>query len=444
MKSNGKGIRRWKQYSGYKDSGVEWLGQVPKHWSAAPLYARYIVQLGKMLDAKRITGEHLAPYVRNVDVQWDRINVEDLPEMDFTPADRERFSLRRGDLLVCEGGEVGRAAIWSGELAECYYQKAIHRLRPLGQHDLPRFFRYVLFMAAQMGVFVAEGNQNTIDHLTAEKLRKHRFPFPPLNEQEAVVSFLDRETAKIDPLISKKERLLELLQEKRTALISRAVTKGLNLRVPMKDSGVEWLGKIPSHWEVIQSKRVFRVRNEPAAETDEQLTASQKYGMLPQEKFIELEGRRVVATLKGTESLRHVEPNDFVISLRSFQGGIEWCGLRGSVTFHYIVLRPVKPFHPAYFGYLFKSSVYIQALRSTTDFIRDGQDLRYSHFMLVPLPVVPLDEQIAIAAFLDQETARIDSLVKKVQSAIERLREYRTALISAVVTGKIDVREEVA
>ena len=114
------------------------------------------------------------------------------------------------------------------------------------------------------------------------------------------------------------------------------------------------------------------------------------------------------------------------------------------MTFHYVVLKPVKTLHPAYFGYLFKSSVFIQALRATTDFIRDGQDLRYSHFVLVPLPAVPLDEQAAIAAYLDHETAKLDSLIGVTQTTIDKLREYRTALISAAVTGKIDVREEIA
>jgi type I restriction enzyme S subunit len=213
-----------------KNSGVEWLGKIPAHWSAAPVYAKYEVQLGKMLDAKRITGEHLAPYLRNVDVQWDDINVEGLPEMDFTGANRARFSLRAGDLLVCEGGEVGRAAIWSGQIAECYYQKAIHRLRPFTRNELARFLYYVLFVAARTGVFVAEGNQNTIDHLTAEKLRKHRFPFPPFNEQESVVAYLDRETAKIDALVAKVQEVIDRLREYRTALISAAVTGKIDVR----------------------------------------------------------------------------------------------------------------------------------------------------------------------------------------------------------------------
>ena len=208
----------------------------------------------------------------------------------------------------------------------------------------------------------------------------------------------------------------------------------------MKDSDVRWLGEVPAHWEVVQSRRLFLARNEPAQETDQQLTASQKYGMLPQTEFVELEGRRVVEIIKGTDSLRHAEPNDFIISLRSFQGGIEWCKIAGAVTFHYVVLVPVKHVHPPFFAHLFKSISYIQALRSTTNLIRDGQDLRYSHFVQIDLPIVPIGEQKEIAAFLDREKAKFDTLSAEAQHAIDLLQERRTALISAAVTGQIDVR----
>src|SRR5207248_1924111 len=129
--------------SSLKSSGLDWIGQIPGHWAVAPVYSRYEVQLGKMLDEKRITGQHLAPYLRNVDVQWDRVVVTNLPEMDFDHEDRVKFSLQAGDLLICEGGEAGRTAVWRGEIPECYYQKAIHRLRPRSVCDYPRFFYYL-------------------------------------------------------------------------------------------------------------------------------------------------------------------------------------------------------------------------------------------------------------------------------------------------------------
>jgi type I restriction enzyme S subunit len=118
-----------------------------------------------------------------------------------------------------------------------------------------------MYMVAKRGVFAGSGNQNTIDHLTAIQLKHYRFPFAPAHEQRAITAFLDRETARIDALVARKERLIELLQEQRTALITRAVTKGLGPSVPMKHSGVEWLGEIPAHWEVNRTKLAARLRS---------------------------------------------------------------------------------------------------------------------------------------------------------------------------------------
>ena len=127
-----------------RDSGIQWLGVIPAHWKTPPVYARFVVQLGKMLDEKRIKGAHLAPYLRNIDVQWGAINTADLPEMDFDEDDRRRYALRVDDILVCEGGEMGRCALWDGTHPECYYQKALHRLRSTGGEDEPAFFVLVM------------------------------------------------------------------------------------------------------------------------------------------------------------------------------------------------------------------------------------------------------------------------------------------------------------
>ena len=213
-----------------KDSGIEWLGEIPAHWDIAPMYARYEVALGKMLDAKQVTGESLGKYLRNVDVQWDAVQVEDLPEMDFSQSERNRYLLRPGDLLVCEGGEVGRTAIWRGELNECFYQKAIHRVRPRSDSEIPRFFYFLMYAVAKRGVFTAGGNPNTIDHLTAVQLRHYRMPFPSAGEQRAIVAFLDHQTARADDLIAKVRQAIDNLDEFRTALISVAVTGKIDIR----------------------------------------------------------------------------------------------------------------------------------------------------------------------------------------------------------------------
>jgi type I restriction enzyme, S subunit len=215
-----------------KPSGIEWLGDVPEHWSVAPVNSRYSVQLGKMLDTTKITGEHLRPYLRVFDVQWGSINTADLPEMDFDDECRKKFRLVPGDLLINEGGSYpGRSAIWVGQIEECYYQKAIHRLRPRRfEEDNSKFCFYLMCWATNYGVFVAGGNESTIEHLPAEKLRRYRFAFPPMTEQRSIVGYLDQQTSKLDALNVAVQRAIDLLQERRTALISAAVTGKIDVR----------------------------------------------------------------------------------------------------------------------------------------------------------------------------------------------------------------------
>jgi type I restriction enzyme, S subunit len=215
-----------------KHSGVEWLGEVPTHWDVVPVAYRYEVQLGRMLNEERSSGENLRPYLRVFDVQWGKINVEDLPAMDFPEDARARYRLRDGDLLVNEGGSyVGRSAIWRAELEECYYQKALHRLRAHSKiKDTAEFFFYIMEFATQYGVFVASGNQTTIDHLTAEQLRRYQFAFPPLPEQIQIIEFIQRQCSKLDILSADAESTIALLKERRAALISAAVTGKIDVR----------------------------------------------------------------------------------------------------------------------------------------------------------------------------------------------------------------------
>jgi type I restriction enzyme S subunit len=213
-----------------RDSGVEWLGEVPAHWATAKLGHRYEVLLGKMLDARKVSGDHLGRYLRNTDVQWDRINEDGLPEMDFRSHERERYSVRKGDLIVCEGGEIWRCAIWSRDYP-CFYQKALHRLRPRhSAEDVPRFMFYHLFLAVTQERFIAGSEKATIAHLPAESFRQYRFTFPTREEQQAIVDVLDAKTMKFDELEAKAQELIEFLQDRRTALISAAVTGKIDVR----------------------------------------------------------------------------------------------------------------------------------------------------------------------------------------------------------------------
>lgn len=213
-----------------KPSGIDWLGDVPEHWEVQPIYARYEQVLGKMLDQAKQSGINSMPYLRNIDVQWDFINISDLPLIDIRESEIERFTVKKGDLLVCEGGEVGRSAIWWGEDHKFAFQKAIHRLRPLTQYENPRYLFYVMKFASDKGAFLANSNPNTIPHLTGEQLRLYRFPKPPISEQEAIVKALDKSGVEFSSLLNESEKAISLLQERRTALISAAVTGKIDVR----------------------------------------------------------------------------------------------------------------------------------------------------------------------------------------------------------------------
>jgi type I restriction enzyme, S subunit len=201
-----------------------------------------------------------------------------------------------------------------------------------------------------------------------------------------------------------------------------------------KESKLEWLGDVPEHWEVEYSKWLFQERNNKAKATDEMLTASQKYGVIPQKMFMKLEQQKVVQVQKGHGILKKVLKDDFVISMRSFQGGIEFCSYNGAVSSAYVPLEPKKRELSCFFKYLFKSKPFIQALQATSNLVRDGQALRYNNFIQVRLLVPTSEEAESISNFLDHETAKIDTLIAKQEKLIELLKEKRQAVISHAVT----------
>lgn len=202
----------------------------------------------------------------------------------------------------------------------------------------------------------------------------------------------------------------------------------------MKDSGIEWIGEIPEGWEVIPAKFLFKNSDIRRIADDEQLTSSQQFGIISQKDYTELTGSKVVLANKGLSDWKHVEPFDFIISLRSFQGGLEMSEITGCITWHYIVLKPCHKICSYYYKWLFKSDSYIRALQRTCSFIRDGQDLRYSNFIQVPLFEPPLAEQEKIADYLNAECFRIDAMLTKTRTSIEEYKKLKQAVITQAVT----------
>ncbi len=447
-------LQRFKPYPAYKDSGVEWLGEIPAHWEVKRL------KFGAELNPSPLNTLRLS---QGVDVSF--VPMEAVGEhggLDLTrtkPYDEVSSGytyFADGDVIVAKITpcfENGKGALAAGLMnGSAFGTTELHVLRALDAIDRSYLFYATLadaFRRLGEAEMYGAGGQKRVPE-TFVKDFKH--PIPPVPEQRAIAAFLDRETARIDALVAKKERLIELLQEKRTALITRAVTKGLDPTVPMRDSGVEWLGEIPAHWEV---KRLWH------------LTPAERrimYGIVLPGPNVDdgvpiVKGGDVAADRLRLDRLnrttREIEAGYVRSRLRA--GDLVYA-IRGSIGEVAIVPREIEganltqdaariaytdATHGPWLLHALKSRVVFGqleagALGATIRGI-NIRDLKRTN-----LVVPPIAEQRVIAAFLDRETARIDALIAKVREAIERLRELRTALISAAVTGKIDVREEAA
>jgi type I restriction enzyme S subunit len=205
------------------------LGTIPENWGVAKIGWEYDIQLGKMLDESEITGDNLKPYLRNKDVQWWEINTDDLPQMDFTEREQSKYQLQEGDILVCEGGEGGRSAVWRGSDDEIYYQKALHRVRTQNSEQVPEFFCYFMEFAVKQNLFSSKANQSTIEHVTVEKLSNQEIPVPPYEQQREITESLSDTMGKIESAEGDLDSILNLLEEKREALIAAAVTGQIDM-----------------------------------------------------------------------------------------------------------------------------------------------------------------------------------------------------------------------
>ncbi len=422
-----------KKYDQYKSTASRWLEKIPIHWNE--LYIQQVSHERKVKNTGNIEKLVLSLSYGNI-IRKKNIDAglvaKDLSTyqiveplniiLRFTDLQNDHKSLRTG--LVRERGIISSA-----------YTCIVPEMNAA-------YLYYLLHSYDTRKVFYGMGG-GVRQSIGFEDIRHMQIPVPPNKEQSQIAHYLDWQLSKINHLIHSYQKQIKLLEERKVALIDHAVTKGIDSKAPMKSISGNWMGAIPAHWRMIPSKRVFVEGKERRRNGDISATASQKYGIISQEEYMRRENRRIVVANQSLDDWKHVEPGNFVISLRSFQGGIELCEITGCVTWHYIVLLPQEMVCKQYFKWLLKSKSYIKALQGTSEFIRDGQDLRYSNFVKVDLPLIPMDEQIEIAEYITTEVAKIDNALPTFQKEIELLREYRTRLISDVVTGKIDVRDVV-
>ncbi|WMQ89727.1 restriction endonuclease subunit S (plasmid) [Enterobacter hormaechei] len=424
-------MSQYRAYPAYKDSGVEWIGQVPEHWKVAR-----IKRLASLRNERRNDVSTDTIYIGLEDVEAGSGQYKPTNGSSRQSEDSTVGIFYEGDVLYGKLRPYLRKAIVS-EMAGCC---STEFLVLMAEKTEPRWLQEWLLTPDVTHQIESGCEGAKMPRADWWHIGSIEVVYPDQPERAQILTTLDRETARIDALIEKKTRFIELLKEKRQALITHAVTKGLDPNVKMKDSGVEWIGQVPEHWEVVPSTWLFVESKERAHEDDQHLSATQKYGVISLADYERLEGRQVTHAVKNLEQRKHVELDDFVISMRSFQGGIERVKALGCVRSSYVVIQAGDGADKNYFAYLFKSGSYIQGLQATSSFIRDGQDLNYGNFRQVRLPKPGSDEQMQIAKFLDQETARIDALTRTTEQSITLLKERRAAFITAAVTGQIDLR----
>ncbi len=429
------------RYPEYKDSGVEWLGEVPAHWTVAPLKRGFSVTLGKMLQPDSSgPDDELVPYLRAANIQWTGVDVSDIKQMWLSPRDRVQLALQLGDLLVSEGGDVGRSCLWGDEIANCSFQNSVNRVRAI-QGGSTRFLYYWMSTIKDKGYVDVLCNKSTIAHFTAEKVAAVSVPFPSANEQSGIATFLDHETAKIDALVAEQEKLIALLQEKRQAVISHAVTKGLDPNVPMKDSGVEWLGEVPGHWSVTRIATVFREVSELGNDDLPILSVSIHDGVSNKE-LDEAEMDRKVTRSEDRSKYKAVSPGDLTYNMmRAWQGAFGAVTVQGQVSPAYVVARPTSEIETTFVEQLLRTPKAVEQMRRHSRGVTDFRlRLYWEEFKNIRIALPSVDEQCSILEAIAENTGRFEGLIAEAQSAINLLQERRTALISAAVTGQIDVR----
>jgi type I restriction enzyme S subunit len=428
------------RYPKYKASGVEWLAEVPESWEV-----RRIKHLGKTITGGTPKTEEPeywtdgdVPWLPSGKVQNNSIHKEDADTFITKRALAESAAklIRPGSALIAlTGATCANAAFLTFESTA---NQSVVGIEPKLNAD-GRFIYYsLLSQREQVLTHKSGGAQGGINQ---EDVRNLVITAPAIAEQTAIAEFLDRETGKIDGLVAEQRRLMELLKEKRQAVISHAVTKGLNPHAPMKPSGIEWLGDVPEHWDCVRNKVIFEeISERSVSDEGELMTVSHITGVSPRSsKDVNM---FLAETLEGYKKCRR---GDLVINtMWAWMGALGCSPCDGLVSPAYNIYRPrsAKRLSPAYYDYLCRLPAHVVTMKANSTGVWESRLRLYpTAFLSMRLPVPPLEEQLSIIEYLNIQSERWDTLTAEAQRAIDFLQERRTALISAAVTGQIDVRQ---
>lgn len=421
-----------------KDSGVQWIGEIPKTWSVSKVGMFYEVVLGKMLQSeKNAKTDIYADYLCAANVGNNTLKLGSLKQMWFSEKDCKQYEIQTGDLIVVEGGDVASSAIVQIPIKNLYIQNALHRVRSKNG-CLLEYLRYNLMMAKTQGYISLVCNKATIAHFTKDKFVQLPLLVLPISEQQNIVDYLNYKCTQVDTLVSNVQAQIEKLKAYKQSLITEIVTKGLDPTAPMKDSGIEWVGEIPAHWEVMRGKVLFVESDARSADgSEELLTVSQYTGITPRSQknvnmfeALTLEGYKIC-------DVGDIAANTMWL----WAGAIGVSAYSGVISPSYNVYRQkAENFVPGYLDCLLRAPMLVQEYASRSTGIRASRLRLYpKDFLDIMFPVPPFGEQQEIMRVLSDKFAAVDKLIAIKESKIEKLEQYKKSLIYEYVTGKREV-----
>lgn len=428
-----------------KDSGVEWIGEIPKDWEI--IKTKYVADISiglvTTMTANYVDNLDDGVYlIRNGDIRLNKISKEKMVYISrkFVEQNASR-QLLENDIVTVHTGYIGTSAIiredFIGSVGFATIQSRPN-LNIINERYLCWFYNSPFFIKQCMLHNTGDGRQN----LNLYDFVDFYVYQPPLAEQQQIADYLDTKCSEIDATAEDIQKEISLLEDYKKSLITEAVTKGLNPDAEMKDSGIEWIGQIPKDWSLKKGKYLFVQRNDRGNDENLQLLSpSQKFGVIPQSLLEDLTTQTTVKLKENTDlsTLKTVHKGDFCISLRSFQGGFEYSEYEGVVSPAYQIFYKKEDLVNTYYKYIFKDSSFISKMNSYTMSLRDGKNISYFDFGNTYLPLPTVCEQQQIADFLDTQCSEIDAIIADKKRQLDILAEYKKSLIYEYVTGKKEV-----
>ncbi|WP_097558681.1 restriction endonuclease subunit S [Escherichia coli] len=428
-------ISEMPKYEAYKDSGVEWIGAIPVHWNSFPLCAK-----SKLKSISNNENEELlSVYLDKGVIKFDDV---DAKRTNTTSSDLTKYQLvDPGDFVL------NNQQAWRGSVGVSDYRGIVspaYLVLSLSEDIVPRFGNYLFRDGAMVANYlVSSKGVGTIQrNLYWPQLKRALVFLPPTEEQLLIACFLDKKTALIDEAISIKEKQINLLKEHKQIIIQQAVTQGLDPNVPMKDSGVDWIGKIPAHWDLVKLGSCLSPVSVKNCSELPLLSITREQGVIERDVDDKESNHNFIPDdLSGYKKL---EKGQFGMNkMKAWQGSYGVSKFTGIVSPAYFIFDFTKAINPEFFNWAIRSKLYVSFFGSASDGVRIGQwDLSKARMKVIPFVLPSEEEQLLIAKHLDEKLEQVDVAIKIKLQQIERLREYRSSLINSAVTGKIKITPE--